>query len=112
MESGMARRSQVDENGRIIIRKSHLSFIQVLVAIVIGCASFFITSATKVGSAIIRMDDRYVTKSALAENSRQHEIDITRIERMIRDQNEKIDAVYQFLITGKGRAPHGSRSDQ
>ncbi len=108
----MARRLQPDENGEIRIRKSHLSFLQILFAIFIGAASFFVTSASKVGSAILKMDDRYVTKSALMSESRQHEIDITRIEGMIHDQNEKIDAVYQFLITGKRRAPHGSRSDE
>jgi hypothetical protein len=112
MESGMARRSQVDENGQIIIQKSHLSFVQVLVAIIIGSASFFITSATKIGSAIMRFDDRYVTKSALTENNHLHEVDIQRIERMIHDQDEKIDAVYQFLITGKRKGLHGTRSEE
>ena len=93
------------------IRSSHLSFIQVVAAILIGIASFLITSASKVGSAVFTIDDRFVSKSAFQTESRQHEIDIARIERMIRDQNEKIDAVYQFLITGKGRTPHGSRSE-
>jgi hypothetical protein len=93
----------------IRIRSSHLSFIQVLVAILIGVASFLITSASKVGSAVFSIDDRFVTKSAFENENRQHEIDMARIERMIRDQNEKIDAVYQFLITGKGK--HGSRSE-
>lgn len=100
------------KKSEIRIRSSHLSFIQVVVAILIGVASFFITSASKVGSAIFTIDDRFVTKSAFQTESRQHEIDITRIERMIRDQNQKIDAVYQFLITGKGKAPHGSRSEE
>jgi hypothetical protein len=94
------------------IRSSHLSFFQVVIAILIGIASFVMTSASKVGSAVLTLDDRYVTKSMFADETRQREIDITRIERMIHDQNQKIDAVYQFLITGKEKTPHGSRSDE
>ena len=100
------------EKSAFRIRPSHLSFLQVVVAILIGIASFLITSASKVGSAIFTIDDRFVTQGTFQAESRQHEIDIARIERMIRDQNGKIDAVYQFLITGRGKAPHGSRSEE
>lgn len=107
----MTNRERADSN-TIKIRPLHLAAIQVFVAIAVGISSFFFSGASKIGSFVVAVENRYATKEMLQNEVIQRKTDNARIEQMIRDQSGKIDSIYNILITGGARATGASKGSR
>ncbi|MBK8202412.1 MAG: hypothetical protein IPK68_08920 [Bdellovibrionales bacterium] len=108
----MTNKERADSN-TIKLKPLHFAAIQIFVAIVTGVSSFFFSGASKIGSFVMAVENRYATKETLQSEVTQRKVDNSRIEQMIRDQSSKIDSIYNILITtGARRAPDVSRSSR
>ena len=75
-------------------------------------SSFFFSGASKIGSFVVAVENRYATKEMLQNETVQRKTDNARIEQMIRDQSGKIDSIYNILITGGARATGASKGSR
>jgi len=107
----MTNRERADSN-TIKIRPLHLAAIQVFVAVAVGISSFFFSGASKIGSFVVAVENRYATKEMLQSEVIQRKTDNARIEQMIRDQGSKIDSIYNILITGGAKASGVSKGSR
>ncbi len=112
MKLQMSNRERADSN-TIKLKPLHFAAIQTFIAIVVGVSSFFFSGASKITSFVVAVENRYATKEQLNAESTQRKTDNARIEQMIRDQSQKIDSIYNILLTNGGsKAPGVSKGSR